>query len=232
MPTSTFIPRLARPGLALATLLCCAAGPAAASIPFTPVMGWAALPAAAQAPAFPALPAGLVAPGLDLGLGLAGINSFDAAGAAINTVISLPAQPGALVDQISWTLQLSTVGASWLDEATVLVTNSSGQGVFFNPGFGDGFSGTASYAASGSLAAQGFAFNVLADGQLFVSFYELWDDNPGAADARYLSGSLTLAGVALIPEPATPGLLALGLLALAGLKGRRSAAAKASSPDR
>ena len=158
----------------------------------------------------------------DLVVNVAGISSYDGLGAAVNTVLTLAAQPGAVVDMLTWSVNLSTVGLSWLSEAGVMVTNSNGDGVIFNPGSGDEFAGTKSYTGGGSLAAEGAAFSVLADGKLFMQFFETWVDNPGAPDATYLSGNITLSAVA-VPEPATYGLLGLGLVGVALAAGRRRA---------
>lgn len=166
-----------------------------------------------------ALPA-LQLVGADLAVDVAGVKSYDELGAAINTVLTLSAQPGALVDMLSWTLNISTVGTSWLSEAGIVLTNSNGDGFLFNPGAGDDFAGTQLYIGSGSLLATGLAFNVLADGLLFMQFFENFVDNPGAADAVYLSGSITLSAVA-VPEPASYGLMGLGLLAVAVAAKRR-----------
>jgi hypothetical protein len=158
----------------------------------------------------------------DLVVDLAGINSYDQQGATLNTVLALDALPGGTVDLVAWSFSLGTVGLSWLSEAAVRITNSDGVGVAFIPGDGDDLSGVRAYAGGGSLLAEGVSFSVLADGKLYVEFYETWDDAAGAADAVYQSGSLTLAAVAAaVPEPAAFGLMALGLLGVAGAARRR-----------
>jgi hypothetical protein len=159
--------------------------------------------------------------GPDLTLNVAGITSFDGLGATGNTLLRLNAEPGAPVDLLSWSLSLSTLGASWLSEATVLFTNSNGDGVLFSPGLGDDFAGTRGYSGSVSLVGLQLGFNVLADGQLLVEFFETFDDNVGAADALYLSGNISFAGIGVIPEPATYGLMALGLFGVAVAARRR-----------
>ncbi len=152
----------------------------------------------------------------DLVVSLAGLSSTDQQGATLNTVLTLDAQPGAAVDLIAWNFDLGTVGLSWLSEAALRITNSDGYGVAFNPGDGDDLSGTRTYVGSGSLLAAGASFNVLADGKLYLELYETWDDAAGAADAVYLSGSLTLGAIAAaVPEPSAYGLLGLGLFGVA-----------------
>lgn len=159
----------------------------------------------------------------DLVVNLAGVNSYDQQGATINTVLTLDALPGSTVDLIAWNFNLSTVGLSWLSEATMRITNSDGVGVAFNAGDGDDLAGTRSYAGSGSLLAAGFGFSVLADGKLYLEFYETWDDVVGSIDSVYQSGSLTLSAVAAVPEPSAYGLMGLGLLGVAVAARRRSA---------
>jgi len=168
----------------------------------------------------PAFPSNLLA-GPDLVVNLAGIISLDGLGATGNTLLMLNAQPGTLVDQFSWSLNLSTIGESWLSEATVVVTNSNGDGVLFSPGLGDDFTGIKAYADGASLVSLNLDFNILADGMLFVEFFESFDDNIGAADATYLSGNLSFTGIGVIPEPGTYGLMALGLIGLSLVAHRR-----------
>lgn len=167
-----------------------------------------------------------------LTVNLAGIESRDAQGSTDNVVLVLDAVPGATVDMISWDLTLSTVGASWLSEATLLIRNSAGDGVAFNPGFGDDASGSDSYFGTAGLVSLGTAFTVLADGKLYLEFYETYDDASLAADAIYGRGSITLAAIGVVPEPAAYSLLALGLLGLAATtRRRRFEAASASAPQ-
>ena len=151
---------------------------------------------------------------------LAGTPSIDTLNDALNIRSVLDVAPGALVDSLSYQLTLATVGESWLSEATVLITNSAGIGITLRPGYNLDTEGNASFSGSASLGALNMAFNAGADGKLHFQFFESYDDFSGSVDAVFTAGSITLGGIAVTPvaEPASAGLLALGLLGMAALR--------------
>lgn len=157
----------------------------------------------------------------DLVINAAGVASFDGPGAAGNTLLTFNVTPGSLVNAVAYNLSLATVGASWLSEATISFLNSNGDGVVLVAGFGVDEPGTGSYSDSVLLSDFDLEFNVGADGLLVVEFYESFDDVEGAIDANWTAGSITLGNIGLVPEPATYGMMALGMLAVAGVARRR-----------
>lgn len=157
----------------------------------------------------------------DLFVNAAGVASYDEPGAAINRTFTFNVTPGALVDAISFNLSLATIGESWLTEASISFLNSNGDGVVLS-GLGEDAPGSGTYAGVESLVSLNLQFNVGADGLLIVEFYESFDDVTGAADANWTAGGITLGNIGVVPEPATYGLMALGLLAVVGAARRRN----------
>lgn len=198
-------------------------GSAQAQTTVKPITGTFVKASGAGGSAFsPASPSALAPAQMsDLIISAGGVASFDGAGEPGNTVLTFSLTPGALIDAIAYNLSLATVGESWLSEATISFLNSNGDGVVLTAGFGEDNPGSGTYSDSALLSEFGLAFNVGADGLLFVEFYESFDDVAGAADANWTAGSITLGNVGAIPEPGTYAMMALGLLAVAGVASRR-----------
>ncbi len=164
---------------------------------------------------------------------ISGWQSFGGFGRPNNTSVTINLDPGTGVTGFDYTnLSFSTDNGSWLSEFTLSVNNVDGSKFLdwspssvddsgtFDPASGswDGSSGAPGpFGAGGSF--------VVADGVLFVTVYDAFDDPFGDTglqrDALVSSGTLRIF-LAPIPEPGTYGMMALGLLAVgAAMRKRR-----------
>ena len=151
-------------------------------------------------------------------LDVAGIESFDGFGSPLNERRFIDILPNVHIVGLSWAVNLTTYGFSWLSEMSVDLNDGGLAGVSLSPGFGDDRSGTGTYSGSADLVALNAAFSLGASGRLFFDFFETFVDNGGAGDGRWNSGTLS---VSFIPEPASFGLAALALLGLGASSRRR-----------
>lgn len=157
---------------------------------------------------------------------VSGIASWGTLGDASNVVALLDIGAGSTLDQVGWNVNLTATSPSWLSDIAVQFSDSAATqdtAISLAPSATNA-AGTASYASSGlvDLTAANLSFAVGSDGKLRLEFYETWDDIAGAQDGTWNSGTLTLS-VTAVPEPATYGLMALGLLGVLLAARRRSA---------
>lgn len=169
---------------------------------------------------------GTVAPGAlsDQVVNVAGISSVAAQGTAGNTVLTYNVGANASIIGIGWDVNVTAFSPSWLSELSVGFGSSTVGSVNLSVGAGDDMPGTASYSSGGmvDLIGLGLNFNVGADGVLRLEFFEGFNDATVSPDGLWNSGLLTIQ-VAAIPEPATYGLMALGLFAVGAAARRRQA---------
>ena len=133
--------------------------------------------------------------------------------------------PGPAITELSWDVNLTTLGISWAEEASFTITDSIGNSVTISPGAGDAF-GVKSMNYTGSAAVTLLPMG----GPMLLEFHEIgFDDNPDAADAFFESGSVLyfssigiqhFVKIEAVPAPSGAGLLGLGVLL--GSRRRRS----------
>lgn len=178
-------------------------------------------------------------------LDLSGAESWDALGSPNNQVAICIT--GGSVTGIGWdNVGITTVGASWLSEATIMFGTPTTPGQIQLAPSGTNTPGSESGLSSGGivdLTNISLPDIVLGSDPLRLEFFESFDDAAGAVDANWDSGLLTIAGIDLqvatgpectlgihSPKPVPSlgwtslGGLAIGMLALAFLMRRRMVA--------
>ena len=154
-----------------------------------------------------------------------GIFSNDGLGAAINERRTLNVGSNARITGLGWNVTLFADSPSWLSEMAVTFGSSSNTDIVrLRPGIGVNSPGTETFSSGGlvDLIGLGLDFSVDADGLLRMEFFETFVDWPGDWDGIWQSGLLTIEATTAssVPEPATLGLLALGLAAVAARRRR------------
>lgn len=154
---------------------------------------------------------------------VSGAQSVGLAGTPGNTVMNFNVGANALITSVDWQVSLTAFGASWLSDMELRFGSTAGNdGVWFTPG-SENHNGSMSYVGTANLAELGLAFQVQADGILRLEFSELMkDQGPGIADGQWDAGLLTVGITSAVPEPASYGLMALGLLAVGGMASLKS----------
>jgi len=150
---------------------------------------------------------------IDITVNMTGAESWDAPGAPVNQILEEVMGTQAIMTGIGWDVTITTVGPSWLSEATIAFDNIEGGGdVFLTPGVADGEPGTGTYTnAVIDLTDNGLVDIPFSDGILYSELSESFDDVANAIDANYDSGSLT---IRVTPGIEVPTLNEYGMLAL------------------
>jgi len=125
-----------------------------------------------------------------------GTPSYDSAGASCNIRMTIPAPAGRdNFNGIGWDVTLTAFGASWRCEIAVLITNVNGDGYILRPGVADCSAGTGFYSSGGvgKLCDRfGLSDLPLPDGNLYLEFYETYNDYPGCVqDGNWDSGTIS-----------------------------------------
>mgnify|MGYP001474766876 CR=1 FL=1 len=138
-----------------------------------------------------------------VGFDLTGILSMDPIGDPDNIIVDLNIGAGNQMTGVSWDAGIMTVGASWLSEADVTFSDSTGaltdpNAIRLTVGAGEDGPGDMDFTSGGMVLD--FSDNMLpnitagADGILRLEFSDSFDDFPDAADANWRNA----AAVALV----------------------------------
>lgn len=141
---------------------------------------------------------------------ISGVNSWDLQLDASNEILGQLIGASAHITGIGWDVNLSTVGLSWLSEATMNFEDA----LFLTVGNGDDAPGTASYSSGGILDLTSLTtpldFFLSADGILDIEFFESFDDVADAIDSTFGNGSTIQVQYEVIPAPGAVAMLGLG----------------------
>lgn len=168
---------------------------------------------------------------LDIVVDVTGVQSMEALGDPLNEIVTTNLGDGASLTGVGWDVTITTIGGSYLSEAKIYFDGSDqdGTGLFLTPGVNVNSAGTGTYTSAViDLTDNGISdIPILADGLLYMEFYEGYNDNAGSADATW-SGTITLryapAGGAAgaVPTMSQYGLiffvLALGIIGLVKIR--------------
>jgi hypothetical protein len=164
-------------------------------------------------------------------INLAGWQTFAGFGNPLNTqqFLNFPAGTGVLgFDFISVTF--TAEGTSYGSELVLSVNNADASSwLDWAPSLDDapGTYGPLTGSFGGAVGAEGpfgaGAPFTMADGVMWVTVYESFNDGGDARDALIASGTLRIYTTAPIPEPGTYALMALGLAGIALVARRRKA---------
>lgn len=175
---------------------------------------------------------------------LSSLASWDNLEDSDNIIVDLDLGAGNSLTGVGWDIGIATVGDSWLSEATIQLSNSTGpvdpNAINLNVGVDEDAPGDQDFSSGGAILD--FSDNELpdvtvgADGILRLQLFETFDDNADAIDANYrnaaspqLCGGLFLAcsgsGICGQPRPGppqfipliSPWALSLMILLLAGV---------------
>ncbi len=155
-------------------------------------------------------------PSASMTIDVSGWQFNDAQGSGLNQVLSVFVGHHATITGIAWNLNLTSIGASWGSEATMLFEGQINLTVSQD----DAPISNMNYSSGGEIDLTDAGIpNILVspDGILDIEFFETFVDNAGTGDAFFEPNStITIYGRAL-PTPNT-----LALIGLAGLySGRR-----------
>lgn len=119
--------------------------------------------------------------------------SWDGLDDADNTIIDLNIGAGNTLTGVGWDIGIATVGGSWLSEATIQHSDSTGSAdpnaINLSVGAGNDAAGDQDFSSGGVVLD--FSDNALpditagADGILRLQLFESFDDNADAIDANY-----------------------------------------------
>lgn len=133
--------------------------------------------------------------------------SWDSELDSSNEVHFITVTETAPMTSITWGGTITTVGASWLSEATIYFgAPDPSQSFYLTMGIDDNFSGTGTYSGSADIvAALGFPIN--AAGTWEIEFFESFDDVSDSIDAHWRNVT-----VGMVPAPGAAALLGMGAL--------------------
>ncbi len=143
-----------------------------------------------------------LAHGQTLVIDVTGIESWEFAGDALNTIMNVFVGASATITNIAWDVNMTTAGISWAEENTMGFFGNSEE-VFA------GFGVAAAVTNANFAGSQASSIVLGADGMLDIEFYEsVWNDNAAAVDSFYEAGSSIT--ISYVPAPSALAVLGLG----------------------